>query len=336
MSKNISIKEIAELANVSVATISRVMNGNGGYSTETEQRVWDTIKKYNYQPNLVAKGLRTSKSPLIGILVPDIVNEYFGKLVLELQTLFFKEGYLTTICNANEDEKLEAKQVKALLAQNVSGLVMISGTEHHKELFNQIVPTIYIDRRPKSEDVQDSIVYVESDNVTGGYLATRELIEQGCSKIGFITDTMSESSKTARYEGYEKAMKESGLPIEDDRILRLESATIDEGFIALTKACSAQVELDGIVCVTDVIALGAMLAIKGAGLRVPEDVKITGYDGISATLLVKPAITTVVQDVSQIAQTAQELLMEMIRGGVIAEKHYRIPVRLSRRASTGR
>lgn len=330
--KKLSIKQIAELAGVSVATISRVMNQKGGYTTETEQKVLSVIKEHHYIPNLVAKGLRTNMTRIIGLIVPDIVNEFFAKMVLDIQMELFQYGYLTMVCNVNESDKLEHQLVKALVAQNISGLILISGRTRKMTVKN--LPTIYIDRRPNEEEIQDNMVIIESDNVSGGYLATKELIDCKCKKIGFITDYIGESSKITRYEGYCKAIMEAKLSINPSLTLKVETVSVEDAFNVVIKGMDMGLEVDGIVCSTDLLAIGAILALKSRGYRVPEDIKVTGFDDVSIASLFQPSITTIHQYSDKMAKLVSDLMVELIDGNVIEEKHRIVPVTLVKREST--
>lgn len=171
MEKGKSIKDIARLAGVSTATVSRVINQNGRFSKETEARVRRIIRENEYVPNMSAKGLRTSRTYVVGIIVPDITNPHFSSLVLKLEINLFQRGYSCLICNTNESEKLERKHIQSLSAQNVSAIVLISGTRNYSEL--DTLPVIYVDRPSRSQ--KSSGVIIESDNEQGGYLATKEL-----------------------------------------------------------------------------------------------------------------------------------------------------------------
>lgn len=330
--RKMSIKKIAELAGVSVATISRVMNQKGGYTSETEQKVWNTVQENHYIPNMVAKGLRTNKTKIIGLIVPDIANEFFAKLVLNIQMELFKYEYLTMVCNINESENLERQLVKALVGQNISGLILISGRTR-KMTVNDL-PTIYIDRRPNEEENQDNMVIIESDNISGGYLATKELIDCGCKKIGFITDVLGESSKITRYEGYCRAIMEAKLPLNPSLTFRVETVSLDDAYTAVTQAIKEKLDFDGLVCSTDILAIGAILAIKNKGFKVPEDIKITGFDDISISNLFQPSITTIHQYSDEMAKLVSTLMVDLINGKTIEDKHRIVPVSLIQREST--
>jgi LacI family transcriptional regulator len=332
MGEKLSIKQIAQLANVSVATISRVMNQSGGYSTETEEKVKKVIEKYHYIPNSVAKGLRTNKTPIIGIVVPDIANEYFAKLTWDIQTELFEYDYLTMVCNVNESVELENKYIRALEAQNVSGIILISGTTNSVKV--EHIPTVYVDRKPANEEEQSNVVIVESDNTNGGYLAARELIQAGCKRIAFVTGSQSEGTKIARYKGYCKALEESGMEVNSELVIRCASVIAEEAKKSVINKMEKGLEFDGVVCSTDTLAMGTILALKDRGKQVPEDVKVTGFDDISLTEVFEPSITTVHQYGDKMAKIVVKCMIDLIGKELIEKMHYVVPVGLVIRNST--
>lgn len=332
MREKFSIKQIAELADVSVATISRVMNQSGGYSAETEEKVKRIIEKYHYVPNLVAKGLRTSKTPIIGIIVPDISNEYFAKLVWDIQIELFEYDYLTMVCNVNESVELENKYLRALEAQNVSGIILISGTANNVKL--QDIPIVYVDRKPSKEEDQSNVVIVESDNLDGGYQATLELIQSGCKEIAFLTDTQSEGSKVARYQGHCQALQEFQMEIREDLVIKAENVSVEEARKAVKARYDLGLRFDGIVCSTDMLAMGAILGLKDRGKKVPKEVKVTGFDDISLTEFFEPSITTIHQYGDKMAKIVVKRMVDLIEKEPVDQMYYRISVGLVVRDST--
>jgi len=178
MKPNISLREIAEKANVSPATVSRVMNKNGRYSKDTEERVLRIIEEYGYSPNQLARGLRLNRGQIVGIIVPDITNEFFSKLIQRIQNRLFEHDYPVVIYNTNESMATEKKCLKYLRAQSVSGVVYINGSRSVEGDMLKDIPTVYIDRRPE-DSPRPKTRFVSSDNEQGGYLATREMLEQG-------------------------------------------------------------------------------------------------------------------------------------------------------------
>ncbi len=198
--KNISIKEIAKLADVSVATVSRVINNNGRFSEETRQRVEQIIKDYGYTTNMAAKSLRMAKSKSVGLIIPNIDNEWFSQLTLEIEKHFFENNYSVFICNTSQDEAKEVAYFKSLDSKMVDGIICISGIEEiPTNILTRDIPIVCIDRKPKDHS---NAYYVESNHYSGGYLATEELIKQGCQKIAIVSRNKTLSVNKQRLEGY--------------------------------------------------------------------------------------------------------------------------------------
>lgn len=332
MEKGKSIKDIARLAGVSTATVSRVINQNGRFSKETEARVRRIIRENEYVPNMSAKGLRTSRTCVVGIIVPDITNPHFSSLVLKLEINLFQRGYSCLICNTNESEKLERKHIQSLSAQNVSAIVLISGTRNYSEL--DTLPVIYVDRPSRSMDT--SCIMIESDNEQGGYLATKELLEAGCRRIVILKCLGNDTNQLARYTGFRRALAEYGLSEQEDMFVNLTEVSAETAHAAVSQLLAQGFAFDGIMCTTDTIAAGALIALREHGLQVPRDVLITGFDDSQLAAACGPGITSVHQDVARMAQLAIELLMQMLRGDQPRQHYYQLPVYLTRRCSTCR
>lgn len=334
MKGKISIREISELAGVSIATVSRIINENGRYSKETEEKVKKIIDEYNYTPNMVAKGLRKKKMANIGIIIPDINNEFFVKLAYEIEMGLFSYGYGTLICNTNEDVLMEQKRLQMMKEQNVSGLIYISGGSSGAVSYIQDIPTVFIDRTPVVDGSDQQYIVIESDNVQGGYLATKELIEKGCKEIVLLTDRRRLSSQAARIEGYKKALNEAEIPINDKYIIYLDKMEYHTALESVTGLIEDGFVFDGIFATTDWLALGSFAALVKKGISVPEQVKIVGYDDISISEFNSLPITTIHQQVDVIGKTVVDYLLRLLEGKPVQEKLLRIPVYLVRRQST--
>ena len=332
MEKVKSIKEIARLSGVSTATVSRVINQNGRFSKETEERVRRIIRQTEYVPNMSAKGLRTNRTRVVGLVVPDITNPHFSSLVLKLEMNFFEHGYSCLICNTNESEKLERKHIHTLSAQNVSGIVLISGTRNYSELDD--MPVIYVDRPSRSQN--SSGVMIESDNEEGGYLATQELLNAGCRHLVILKCLSSDTNQFSRYRGFQRALAEHGIEEDPHLYVDLPEVSSEKARNAITWLLEQNFHFDGIMCTTDTIAAGALIALREHGLSVPEDVLVTGFDDSQLANSCGPGITSVHQDVSKMAQLATGLLLEMICGKMPKQTYYQLPVYLEVRASTRR
>ena len=333
--KKISMKEISELTGVSVATVSRVINNSGRFSEETRELVNSVIKEHNYVPNAIARGLRTSVIENVGIIIPDITNEFFAKLTLVIQSQLFQYGYSTLICNTNEIIELEQRHLSALEAQNVSGIIYIAGGYNEGEFVRSLaIPTVYVDRSPIFEYPEANYVVIESDNEQGGYLAGMELIQAGCKAPIIIKDKRNIASQKERLNGYRAALVESGVPFSKKNILYASATNYNNAYKVLAKYLDDGGETDGIFAATDWLALGAFQCLIERGYLVPEQVKIIGFDDISVASFGMKPFTTIKQDVESMGTLAAETLINMIEGGEISEKKNVLPVELIKRKTT--
>ena len=330
--KTYSVKDIAEMAGVSVATVSRVINQNGRFSKETEDRVNKVIAMCNYKPNQLARGLRTSKARMIGILVPDISNEFFSKITLALQTHLYALNYATIIMNTNEDAEIEANQLNMLNSQKVSGLIYISGNVGGSE--TPEVPAVYIDRQPSFGQEHNNYIFIESDNYQGGILATQALIDKGCNRIACVSYAKNVSSHRQRVEGYAAALKQNGFAVKNEHIVIAGEISADSGRRVTKELLQAHKEIDGIFFTADVLAVGALKAINELGLSIPGQLKIVGFDDIALSRLTIPSLTTIHQDIERFGLLAANALVSMIDGQPLEQKQHTIPVRLVTRKST--
>ncbi|MFV0353313.1 MAG: LacI family DNA-binding transcriptional regulator [Oscillospiraceae bacterium] len=330
MNNNKSMKEIAKLAGVSSATVSRVINQNGRFSKETEARVLSVIKQYSYMPNISAKGLRTNRTPVMGILMPDITNPHFSSLVRNLEINFFENGYSCLICNTNESSELEKQHIQALSAQNVSGIVVISGTRDYPELRN--IPIVYVDR--PALDMLDEGIAIESDNEYGAYLATKELIRAGARNITILKCIGNDGNQLNRYKGCQRALNEAGFSEDMWLAIDLPEVTLAAGFEVVDRLLQQKIPFDGLMCTTDTIAAGCVIALRERGIQVPGDVLVTGFDDSVLAQACGCGLTSVRQDVSAMAHLATELLLDVIHGKKPKKTYYSLPVSLTIRAST--
>lgn len=333
MDKKITIKEISRLCGVSVATVSRVINHSGRYSKNTEEKVLAAIEAYNYVPNAVAQGLRTSRVNSVGIIVPDITNEFFSKVTLSLQNALFKYGCSTIICNTDEKVDRQMKHLQSLRTQRVSGIVFISSEKVPKDILGDGMPKVFIDRKPANSDFYD-IPTIEMDNFGGGYMAVMKMISGGCKKIAALFDGRDLSPKVSRLSGYHNAHMSAGIEPDEKLYFPVKNVGFEEGYCNTMKLLDSGKEFDGVFCYTDTLALGALRALVERGVKVPEEVQLVGYDDISAARFCTPPITTVRQPVEQIGTLAAEIMMQLIGEEEIQNKHHILPVELISRATT--
>lgn len=329
MSKKLSMFDIAKLSGVSIATVSRVINKNGGYSKETEEHVNKVIEETGFVPNSNAKSLRTQISNTIGVIVPDLTNEFFSKLVREIELVLLPQNYSVIICDTNEDKDIEQQYLNNLVSRKVDGIIYISGQSDVSSVETiHSIPLVYIDRSPKNAKV-----LVHSDNFHGGYIAARTLIDAGARNLIMIRDIRLLSPVAERTNGFLKAISEY-------RKSRITMSIIDTevSYEATVKTISnlfsEGIEFDGVFASNDTIALGVLHTVENNGKKVPNEVKIIGFDGISVTEYSRPTISTIKQDLVQIAHISCDQLLFMINGGKVESREFVVPVQLLQRDTT--
>ena len=330
--QTVSVKDIAREAHTSIATVSRVINQNGRYSKETERRVLEAIKKFNYETNQLARSLRIMHSKNVGIMVPDITNEFFSNIIWTVQQELMKHGYMTVICNSGEDRDLARKQVHMLLGQKVSGIIYIGGAEITDELD---IPTIYVDRDPRNTtpEMDGDFQLVECDNIQGGYLAGKELTEKGCRRISYVCFDEELSTIKKRRQGFEKALEEAGTAKMGPSVA-VKEVSMREGFLATERILKEEPKTDGIFFMSDVLAVGGLKYLLQEDIPVPQRVKLVGFDDISLCAILEPGITTVHQPLTEMGKTAVNRLLCFINEESDHFMHERPPVYLVHRGTT--
>ena len=331
--KKITLEEIAHMAGVSIATVSRVINQNGRFSKETEKRVNDIIAKYNYRPNQMARGLRKNRGKVVGIIVPDVTNEFFAKMALEMQNRLLSEDYMAIICNTNESGEIERAHLSMLKSMLVSGLIYIT----HESIDTNhtlIVPTIYIDREPLYKSSQEENVFIESENLEGGCQAVKHLAARGCKRIALVCLEGQISSHHNRLEGYKKGLRESGLPVDESLMYCTEAVTYEDGYDVTDQILKEHPDVDGIFYTADILALGALQYLLKKNIKAPKDIKIIGFDDIAACARSIPPLTTIHQSVDKIAELAVKNLVSMMNGNPVEKSYIKFPISVVTRGST--
>lgn len=329
--KKLSMLDIAQMANVSIATVSRVLNKNGRYSVETEKRVMRIVNENDYMPNMSAKSLRTNKSQSIAVMVPDITNEFFAKIVRSVENTILPYNYSVFVCDFHENEEIEDLHIANVATQNVDGVIYIAGRVDVRGVDKKLhIPIVYIDRQAEHANI-----VVQSDNEYGGFLATEELLKKGCRRIFFLCDRRRLLPIRQRYEGYLKAHKKYGVPIDDT--LKLDGTVgyvqAKEDMLRILE--EGKLKFDGVFATNDTMALGVLHAMQEFGTKVPDEVKLVGFDDISLSEFCNPPLTTITQNTEMMGQKAVIKLIEMMKGDkTVCAQNIVIPVTLDVRGTT--
>lgn len=315
--KKATIVDVARAAGVSVATVSRVVNGNYPVKSETRDRVQAAIEALQYVPNVQARELNMQRSSTIGVVVPGLYNMFFAEVIDGIEKAVRKEGFTLLLNCAQNDPELEMECIKTLVSRNVSGIIVISpNTQGMRETFYRRlvkrVPLVFINGYRRIPNVS----YVTNDEALGTRQALEYLMELGHRRILFVRGDHSDSY-TIKEEAYRSLMQEKKCFHEEDIVDIGEGNSIETVTAARNRLYDIlpRTETTAIFCCNDLMATGAIKACKDRSLRIPDDMSIVGYDNITLASLIEPEITTMDQNMFQLGSNAAVVLVEMIHGG---------------------
>lgn len=331
-----TIVDVAKLAGVSVATVSRVVNANYPVKEETRTRVQNAIKELDYVPNVQARELNTRRSSTIGVVVPGLYNMFFAQVIDGIEDYLRQDDYSLLLNCAKNDPKQEMKCITALVSRNVSGIIVISpNTAHIKESFyTQLVrrtPLVFINAYHYIPDVS----YVGNDEALGTQEALRHLMQLGHQRILFVRGANSDSYQI-KEDTFRVVMRGRGIQ-PDKYIVNIgegnSAETVDDTQQTLLGTLP-QTDATAVFCCNDLMGVGALNACKALHLRVPDDISVMGFDNIALARYVSPKLTTMDQNMFRLGSNAAQLLIERIENGPC--KRITLDNVLVKRETTGR
>ncbi|EAF3073099.1 LacI family DNA-binding transcriptional regulator [Listeria monocytogenes] len=311
--KKTSIKDIAKLSGVSVATVSRVINDNGRFSEETREKVLAVIKETNYQMNFSAKSLRMNKSFSVGILVPDISNYFFSSVVQQIEAILFDQGYSTIICNTGRNLDKEMAYLNMLESKMVDGLIVISGADEFGFKYTNAengIPYVCIDRQPK--DKKDTI-FISSNHYQGAFEATEALIHAGVKSPVIFMHSRQSSSAKERLKGFQDALKKNNIHYDPDVSKFTVDLQIHDYQKSIITFVNEVTTMDGIFAINDNIALELLNLLPTIGKKIPNDIKVIGFDDTPQCNYTVPKLSSVKQNIPKIAQITVDNLITIIK-----------------------
>lgn len=328
-----SIKDVAREAGVSIATVSRVLNDIDVVNEDTKKKVLDAIKKLGYRPNIVARSLKTQRTKTIGILLPDISNQFYPEIVRGAEDVSNIYDYNVILCNSDLDIEKEKEYLRVLKEKMVDGVLYMSSSLQDEilELINELdLKTILIE----TKDKEGLLPSVTIDNIKGSYDSTTYLIQKGIKEIAFIgTKKENMNAWGERYVGYEKAMKEAGINI-DPELVYLDSIKVKTGYDGIDNFLKNNKKFKGVVCASDDIAMGAINALRDNGLEIPKDVSVIGFNDNYAASIFYPKITTISQPTYDMGSVAMRMLIKLLNKKEIDNPNYVLEHQLVEREST--
>ena len=308
-----TIKDIARKAGVAPSVVSRALNNKYGVKDSTKNLILKLAKEMNYYPNTAARSLVTRRTDTIGIMMADISEPYYSQLIKGMEYVANQTGY--TLLFSNSYESVEHNRVlqKMIYAQRVDGLIIVGSNIREKNfslaLFEQEIPFVLVERN--FSDPRVNCIWV--DNVAGAYLATKYLVEKGHRKIGHMAGNLYYQVALDRLEGYKKALLEAGIDYSEELVVS-GNFVWQSGYETMKDILRHYPQCTAVFVASDAMAYGALQAITEAGLIVPDDIGIIGFDDLEFSNLTNPPLTTIRQPRYRMGQKAMEMLTDILRG----------------------
>lgn len=313
----VSIRDVAKLANTSSTTVSRVLRKKGYVSKKTEKRILEAMEQLDYVPNELARQLFTSKTYIIGVIVPDIAHPFFSQVVKNIEIDLYANGYKIMLCNSIYQSNREKDYLDMLRSHMVDGIIMCASSLDAKEYKKFKMPIVALDRF-----INKDIPMISVDHKIGGIIAAEKLISSGCKNvIQFAGNKHTYSPSQERHTSFEKTMLENNINIKS---FELEHDMFEfEKYVDLISKTITD-EVDGIFSV-DLVCIAALHVLKRRGKKIPEDVNVIGYDGILLTNMNITTLTTVAQPIDNISTTVVKTMINLINGIKPADNHIIVP-----------
>ena len=328
-----NMKQIADMAGVSLGTVSHVLNDSARVREPLRKRVFEAVEALGYQPSQLARGLRRDKTNMLGMVIPDVTNPFFPAVVRGAEDIAFANGYRLVLCNTDNDHEKELAHLNELRTYLPSGLIVIPSSfsdltvqaERYRRAGTAVV---CIDRLPKRWN-GDSVTVA---NEQGAYAATRHLIKIGHRRLAAITGPLHLTNAKQRLDGFRRALNESKLTVAPEY---LHETTFERagGYTKARLILKLLPPPTAIFAGNDMIALGVIQAIRELGLHCPKDVSVMGFDDLDFAELISPSLSSVSQSGYQLGAMAARILMDRLRGDNGPPKHLVLNTQLKIRDS---
>jgi LacI family transcriptional regulator len=305
------MRDVARLANVSVATVSAVINGTATVSPQRAARVRKAMEALDYHADQIARSLKTGRTNVVGVVIPDVTNPFYPEVIVGAEEVASEARYSLILCNANEDPAQEQRQLSTLFSHRVDGVLLACSDPAIAidRLLRRRFPIVCFDRVPQGFRGDTAAC----DNFKGGYEATRHLIDLGHRRIAILAGRTQLSTHLGRFEGFRKAMQQAQMPVLDE-YCRTGGGTVESGeafgraLLALASPPTA------VFCTNNKVLLGFMHAVAEANVLCPEEISVSGFDDFTWTENFHPPLTTVAQPARELGREAMRLLLSRIEG----------------------
>jgi len=316
LSKKVNLKSIAADLGVSVSTVSKALKDSYEISNQTKERIRAYAKLHNYVPNSLASSLRSQKTYVIGIVIPEIVNHFFSRVLYGIESIAYQKNYNLMICLSKDNLEKEIKNIEMLTNGSVDGLLVSVAKEsfelkdfkHFEHLIERNFPLVFLDRVPQELNIDKVII----DDVAGGYKAARHLIEKGCKDIAILTTPSHVTVGIDRENGFRKLLKEYHIPFKASNCIRITEKEKEDLTPQIEVLFEKEILPDGIFAVNENYAAIALKIAQKKGLKVPDDLKIVAFTDGLISKTTNPTLTTIAQHGFTMGAQATEVLLNRI------------------------
>jgi len=331
----VTIKDIAKLAEVSTATVSKIVNNKiDDVSDTTVEKVKKIIKEKNYTPNYLARSMVTKKTKTLGLIIPDIRNPFFTDIAKGAEDSANELGYSILFCNSDDDLEKEITYINSLIEKQVDGIMLAGAAKRDKNRERKIninIPIISVDRNAYYKGIEGSL---EIDNYTGSYEGVKHLICKGYKRIVFVSGPLDTKPSIERLRGYKNALKDSGIKVDNENII---VGTYERNFgEKIIGTLDYSLENVGFFCGNDLIAIGLIKSLKENNYKVPEEIGVVGFDDIYISSLISPSLTSVRQPSYKMGYESIQLLIKTLDNNNEEKNNITLKTRLIKRESTRR
>jgi LacI family transcriptional regulator len=328
-----TMRDVARLAEVSVATVSAVANGTGGVSPKRAERVRKAMEALDYHADQIARSLKTGRTQVLGMILPDVTNPFYPEVIVGAEEIARAANYSVMMCNANEDPQQEQQQLNTLFSHRVDGVLIACSDPaiSFDRLMRRRFPIVCFDRIPPGFQGDTAA----TDNFQGAHEATRHLIELGHERIAILAGRVSLSTHSSRLEGFRRAMADADLPVRDE-FCWPGGMQPQAGYDFAGRLFALRRKPTAVFCTNNKLLLGFVRAMGEAGVRCPEDISVVGFDDFTWTENFHPRLTTVAQPARELGGRAMQLLIDRVENKVdeLPSRHVVLQQELRVREST--
>jgi LacI family transcriptional regulator len=329
-----TMRDVARLSGVSTSTVSAVINGTVPVSSERKKRVLEAMAALDFQPDAIARSLKTGKTNIVGVVIPDITNAFYPEVVRGVEETAQLSGYSVLLCDSREDPETEKTQLTTLFSQRVDGVLLscCANSTVHDIVIRRRFPIVFVDRLPPAA----SEGTVCTDNVRAGHIAARHLLDLGHERIAMVAGNLDLSPHRDRLEGFRKAMQECHIPIRDEYLI-CGDVQIENGLVAGHRLMALKTPPTAIMVSNNKLSLGVLQAIDEKKLVVPGQLSIIGFDDYIWNKYFSPSLTSIAQSTHEMGKRSFQLLLQIMNrrpGEELPEKHIRLAAELRVRNST--